>query len=39
MNRLKEVMGLLTANNGRLPPEWLDHALTGDWAGYRECAT
>lgn len=37
MNRLKEVMGLLTANSGPLPPEWLDHALTGDWAGYREC--
>ena len=37
MNRLKEVMGLLIANNGPLPPEWLDHALTGDWDGYREC--
>ncbi|HCN71553.1 MAG TPA: type II toxin-antitoxin system mRNA interferase toxin, RelE/StbE family [Pusillimonas sp.] len=37
MNRLKEAMELLTANNGLLPPEWLDHALTGDWAGYREC--
>ena len=32
MNRLKEVMGLLTANCGPLPPEWLDHVLTGDWA-------
>jgi mRNA interferase YafQ len=20
-----------------MPPEWLDHPLTGDWAGYREC--
>jgi len=28
---------LLVANDGPLPPEWLDHALTGDWDGYREC--
>jgi mRNA interferase YafQ len=20
-----------------MPPEWLDHPLTGDWAGHREC--
>jgi len=20
-----------------LPTEWLDHPLTGDWAGHREC--
>ncbi|MCM2477962.1 type II toxin-antitoxin system YafQ family toxin [Serpentinimonas maccroryi] len=20
-----------------MPPEWLDHSLTGDWAGHREC--
>jgi mRNA interferase YafQ len=37
MNRLKEAMTLLIANDGPLPPEWLDHALTGDWAGHREC--
>ena len=37
MNRLKEAMTLLVANNGPLAPEWLDHALTGDWAGHREC--
>lgn len=37
MVALKEVMLLLLANNGPLPPEWRDHALTGDWAGYREC--
>lgn len=37
MNRLKEAVLLLTANNGPLPPEWLDHALTGEWAGHREC--
>ncbi|MCC4115629.1 type II toxin-antitoxin system YafQ family toxin [Aromatoleum toluclasticum] len=37
MNRLKEAMTLLIANNGPLPPEWLDHALTADWEGHREC--
>ncbi len=37
MNRLKEAMTLLTANNGPLPPEWLDHSLAGNWAGHREC--
>jgi hypothetical protein len=21
----------------QLPPEYLDHALTGDWIGFREC--
>ena len=37
MNRLKEVMLLLIANNGPLEPEWRDHSLEGDWDGYREC--
>lgn len=37
MNRLKEAMLLLVANEAPLPPEWLDHALVGDWAGHREC--
>lgn len=37
MNRLKEAMTLLIANDGPLPPEWLDHPLMGDWAGHREC--
>ena len=37
MNRLKEAMLLLIASDGPLPPEWLDHPLTGDWAGHREC--
>jgi len=37
MNRLKEAMMLLIANDGPLPPEWLDHPLTGDWDGHREC--
>ncbi len=30
-------MTLLIANDGPLPPEWLDHPLTGDWSGHREC--
>lgn len=37
MNRLKEAMTLLIANDGPLPPEWLDHPLTSDWVGHREC--
>jgi len=38
MNRLKEAMLLLIANNGPLGPEWQDHPLTGsDWIGHREC--
>ncbi len=37
MNRLKEAMLLLIANNNPLGPEWLDHPLGGDWKGYREC--
>ena len=37
LNRLKEAMLLLIANDAPLSPEWLDHPLKGDWAGYREC--
>ena len=37
MNELKEAMLLLVGNDGPLPPEWLDHPLTGDWVGHREC--
>lgn len=37
MNRLKEAMLLLSANDGPLGPEWLDHPLGGDWDGHREC--
>jgi mRNA interferase YafQ len=37
MRRLKEVMLLLIANDNMLAPEWLDHALVGEWLGYREC--
>ena len=37
MNRLKQVMLLLIANDEPLGPEWRDHALKGEWAGTREC--
>ncbi len=37
MNRLKEAMLLLIANDAPLGPEWLDHPLGGDWVGHREC--
>ncbi|MES2615028.1 MAG: type II toxin-antitoxin system YafQ family toxin [Bdellovibrionota bacterium] len=37
MNQLKKVMLLLIANDGSLEPEWLDHPLSGNWEGYREC--
>jgi mRNA interferase YafQ len=37
INRLKKVMLLLIANDAPLGPEWLDHPLGGDMAGYREC--
>lgn len=37
MNRLKEAMLLLIANDGPLGPEWGDHPLCGEWVGHREC--
>ena len=37
MVRLKDVMLLLIANDAPLGPEWLDHALKGEWADNREC--
>ena len=37
MNRLKQAMLLLIANDSPLGPEWLDHALGGEWQGHREC--
>jgi mRNA interferase YafQ len=37
LKRLKEVMALLVANDGPLPHEYLDHALSGKWANHREC--
>ena len=37
MNRLKEVVLLLVANDAPLGAEWKDHPLKGEWARYREC--
>lgn len=32
LRQLKEAMLLLIANDAPWGPEWLDHALIGDWA-------
>jgi mRNA interferase YafQ len=37
MRRLKDAMMLLIANDAPLPPEYLDHELSGEWRGFREC--
>jgi mRNA interferase YafQ len=37
LHRLKAAMLLLIAHDAPLGPEWLDHALKGDWADHREC--
>lgn len=37
MHLLKSVILMLIANDAPLGPEWKDHPLKGDWAGYREC--
>jgi mRNA interferase YafQ len=37
MHRLKEAMLLLIADDAPMPPEYLDHGLSGDWEGFREC--
>lgn len=37
MRLLKSVILMLIANDGPLGPEWRDHPLKGDWAGFREC--
>jgi mRNA interferase YafQ len=37
MNRLKEAMLSLIANDAPLGPEWLDHPLKGEWDECREC--
>lgn len=37
LNRLKQAMLLLIANDAPLGPEWFDHPLKGDWSGTREC--
>ncbi|PPD15278.1 MAG: type II toxin-antitoxin system mRNA interferase toxin, RelE/StbE family [Methylobacterium sp.] len=34
---LKQAMLLLIANDAPLGPEWLDHALKGEWSDHREC--
>jgi mRNA interferase YafQ len=36
LNRLRELMLLLIGGEA-LGPEWLDHPLTGNWKGFREC--
>jgi mRNA interferase YafQ len=36
MNAVRQVMTLLFLGEP-LPPEYRDHELTGDWAGFREC--
>jgi len=36
MGKLKGVMMQLIANDEPLGAEWKDHALTGNWASYRE---
>jgi len=36
MSKLRGVLTLLIAAEP-LPPRMKDHALTGDWAGYRDC--
>jgi mRNA interferase YafQ len=37
LNSLKEAMMLLIANDAPLGEEWLDHELSGNWCGHREC--
>jgi mRNA interferase YafQ len=37
MASLKQAMMLLVAHDAPLGPEWLDHALKGDWSDHREC--
>jgi len=37
MNRLKEAMLQLIANERPLGVEWRDHLLGGEWEGHREC--
>lgn len=37
LQRLKRAMLLLVAGDAPLPPELLDHPLTGEWDDHREC--
>jgi mRNA interferase YafQ len=36
MPRVKELMLLLVGNDGPLAAEWKDHALEGEWKGFRD---
>ena len=36
LSRAKDGMMLLIADDGPLPPQFSDHALTGDWSSCRE---
>ncbi|EEJ8659242.1 type II toxin-antitoxin system YafQ family toxin [Salmonella enterica] len=36
VNELKTVLTKLINDQFPLPPEWLDHPLTGPWKGYRD---
>jgi mRNA interferase YafQ len=36
MKAMRAVMGMIWEGQP-LPPEYLDHELTGEWAGSREC--
>lgn len=36
MNEVRDVMVMLFLGQ-QLPPEYLDHELKGEWAGFREC--
>lgn len=36
MEKIKEVMLLLIANDEPLAAEWKDHELKGNWSGFRE---
>lgn len=36
ISRIREAINLLILNNGPLDPEWKDHDLQGEWAGFRE---
>jgi mRNA interferase YafQ len=37
MRHLKQVMLTLIADDAPLPPEYLDHELSGAWSGFHEC--
>ena len=37
MNRLKAAMLMLIGSDVPMPPEYLDHELSGKWQGFREC--